>query len=236
MIDNRTKLTIQAMIWLNVIMYVVSLLFSKGLHFTLNPLEALAPSSNALRVLGAAGTIPLKMTHDWSTIFAANWLHGSLLHILFNMLAFRTLAPLTAKEFGLYRMVSIYILSGAGGFWLSVMGGVPLTIGASAGLCGLIGALFYFGWSRGGIWGKMVFNQTKSWIFSLVLIGLIMPNINNWGHGGGFAAGFILAFLFRYEERRRSGKIDMLICSGLSVFTCFLLFHSVLQGLELILG
>ncbi|WP_321492632.1 rhomboid family intramembrane serine protease [uncultured Desulfobacter sp.] len=236
MIDDRTKLTIKAMIWINVIMYVVSLLFSKGLHLTLNPLAALAPSSNALIFLGASGTMALEYTHDWSSIFTANWLHGSLLHILFNMMALRTLAPLTAKEFGLYRMVSIYILSGAGGFLLSCLGGVPLTIGASAGLCGLIGALFYFGKSRGGIWGKMVFNQTKSWILSLVLIGLILPNINNWGHGGGFAAGFILAFLFGYEENRKSGKADILICAGLSAFTCFLLFRSILQGLELILA
>ncbi len=235
MIDNRTKFTIQAVIWVNVIMYAVSLLFSRGLHFTLNPLTALAPSSNALIFLGAAGTMPLSYFHDWTSIFTANWLHGSLLHILFNMMALRTLAPLTAKEFGLYRMLSIYILSGAGGFFLSCIGGVPLTIGASAGLCGMIGALFYFGWSRGGSWGKMVFDQTKSWIFSLVLIGLILPNINNWGHGGGFAAGFILAFLFGYEERRRSGTIDILVCAGLSVFTCFLLFRSVFQGMKLIL-
>jgi len=210
MIDDRTKFTIQAVIWVNVIMYALSLLFSRGLHFTLNPLTALAPSSDALIFLGASGTVPLAYFHDWSSIF-------------------------TTKEFGVYRMLSIYILSGAGGFFLSCLGGVPLTIGASAGLCGLIGALFYFGWSRGGIWGKMVFDQTKSWIFSLVLIGLILPNINNWGHGGGFAAGFILAFLFGYEERRRSGKIDILICTGMSVFTCFLLFRSVFQGLELIL-
>ena len=232
--DNRTKLTIQAMIWINVVMYAVSLLFSRGLHFTLNPLNALAPSSDALIFLGASGTMALAYTNDWSSIFTANWLHGSLLHILFNMLALRTLAPLTAKEFGVYRMLSIYILSGAGGFFLSCLGGVPLTIGASAGLCGLIGALFYFGWSRGGSWGKMVFDQTKSWIFSLVLIGLILPNINNWGHGGGFAAGFILAFLFGYEERRRSGNIDILICAGMSVFTCLLLFRSIFQGMAAI--
>jgi len=110
-----------------------------------------------------------------------------------------------------------------------------LTIGASAGLCGLIGALFYYGWSRGGYWGKMVFDQTKSWIFSLVLIGLILPNINNWGHGGGFAAGFILAFLFGYEERRKSAHFDILICVGLSAFTCLLLFRSVFQGIVAIL-
>lgn len=229
--NNRIKFTIQAMIWINVIMYAVSLLFSRGLHFNLNPLTALSPSSDALIFLGASGTMALAYTHDWSSIFTANWLHGSLLHILFNMMALRTLAPLTAKEFGLYRMLSIYIFSGAGGFYLSCLGGVPLTIGASAGLCGLIGALFYFGWSRGGIWGKMVFDQTKSWIFSLVLIGLILPNINNWGHGGGFVAGFMLAFLFGYSERRRSGKIDILICIGLSAFTCLLLFRSVLQGI-----
>ncbi len=235
MIDNRTNVIIKAMIWINVLMYAASLMFSHRLQFTLNPLNTLAPSSNALISLGASGTMGLAYSHDWRSIFTANWLHGSLLHILFNMLALRTLAPLTVKEFGRQRMLSIYILSGAGGFFLSCLAGIPLTIGASAGLCGLLGALFYFGWSRGGLWGRMVFEQTKSWIFSLVLIGLILPNINNWGHAGGFAAGFILAYLFGYEERRRSGKIDLVVCAGLSGFTCVLLLRSLFQNLAAVI-
>ena len=81
----------------------------------------------------------------------------------------------------------------------------------------------------------MVFDQTKSWVLSLVVIGLILPNINNWGHGGGFVAGFVLAYLFGYEERRRSGKADLFLCAGLSAFTCFLLCRSVLEGLVLML-
>ncbi len=235
MINIRSRQVVNTLIWINVILYVVSLLLSRGVHFTINPFNALAPSSNALIFLGASGTIPLARFHDWTSIFTANWLHGSLLHILFNMMALRTLAPLTEKEFGTSRMLSIYILSGAGGFYLSCLGGVPLTIGASAGLCGLIGALFYFGRSQGDMWGRMVFEQTKSWIFSLILIGLILPNINNWGHGGGFAAGYLLAFFFGHERRRKSSLPDTIICTGLCLFTGFLLVRAVVQGLVLVL-
>ncbi len=230
------KTTVLAIIWTNVILFAVSLFFSRGIGMTLNPLHALSPSTKALIFLGASGTIPIDTYQEWASLFTANWLHGSLLHILFNMMALRTLAPLVIDEFGTYKMFSIYTLSGVAGFLVSYVGGVSITIGASSGLCGLIGALLYFGKSRGGIWGAQVFHQTKAWIFSLVLIGLIIPNINNWGHGGGFAGGFILAMAFGYDAQRKESTFDRITAIALAVLTVLLLLRSVVQGVALILS
>jgi hypothetical protein len=49
----------------------------------------------------------------------------------------------------------------------------------------------------------MVFKQTSGWIVGLVLFGLLVPSINNWGHGGGVLAGAGLAWLLGYSERSR---------------------------------
>ena len=101
----------------------------------------------------------------------------------------------------IYRMLILYLLSGVGGFLLSYLAGVPFTIGASAAVCGLIGALIYFGKARGGVYGNMVYRQIGGWAVGLLIIGL-MPGINNWGHAGGFLTGIGLAFLLGYQERR----------------------------------
>jgi rhomboid protease GluP len=177
----------------------------------MNPLNFLSPANNTLFILGATGRYPIDQIWPgitgipgigWLTLLTANFLHGSLLHILFNMLVLRQIAFLTIREFGIYRMLIIYLLSGAGGFLLSYLAGVSFTIGASAAVCGLIGAMIYFGKARGGVYGNLVYRQIGGWAIGLLIIGF-MPGINNWGHAGGFLTGLGLAFLLGYHEKRR---------------------------------
>ena len=226
---------VNTIVWTNVILFLVSLAFSgSGLGLTLNPFHLLAPSMESLTFLGASGTIPIDQYRAWWSLLTANWLHGSLIHILFNMMALRTVGPLVIREFGIARMFSIYTLAGIAGFYASYLGRVPLTIGASTGLCGLIGALLFFGKSRGGEWGRQVFAQTRSWIISLALIGFLVPNINNWGHGGGLVGGILAGMILGYNERRQENVLDRILALFLAVATGFFLVRSVAQGLVLI--
>ena len=226
---------IPAIIWTNVIVFIISLIFSgSDTILTLNPFQALTPSGNVLHFLGASGRIPIDKYHAWWSLVTANWIHGSLLHILFNMLALRTVGPYVIREFGSYRTFSIYTLAGAGGFYLSYLGGVPLTVGASSGICGLIGALLYYGKSRGGQWGQLVVRQTSGWIISLLLIGALVPRVNNWGHGGGLIAGIGLAWVFSYVERRRENLADRVLAVILAVITLLLLLRTIVLGGRLI--
>jgi rhomboid protease GluP len=202
---------IKAIIYTNVGFYVLALLLDpRGFSFSMNPLNFLSPASNSLFILGATGRYPIDQIWPnitglpgvgWLTLITANFLHGSLLHILFNMLVLRQLGQLTITEFGIYRMLIIYLTSGVGGFYLSYLAGVPFTIGASAAVCGLIGALIYFGKARGGVYGNMVYRQIGGWAIGLIIIGFL-PGINNWGHAGGFLTGIGVAFLVGYQERR----------------------------------
>ncbi len=90
------------------------------------------------------------------------------------MMAFRQIAPLILNQFGGSRMIIIYTLSGMAGFWTSCLAGVPLTIGASAAICGLMGAALYYGKSRGGVYGRTVFRQIGNWAVAL------MPFSDSW--------------------------------------------------------
>jgi len=138
------------------------------------------------------------------------------------------------KEFGMYRMFSIYTLTGIAGFLLSYFGNVYLTIGASSGLCGLIGATLFFGKSRGGQWGQLVYKQTIGWVVTLVLIGFLMPNINNWGHGGGLLSGIFFGWILGYNEKRMENTFDKALAIFFAVITSWLLLKSVVQGFSLI--
>ena len=231
------QLAVKTMIWINVVMFVISLLFSgKDIMFTFNPFFAFTPSMDVLKFLGASGTLPIVTFQTWWSLITANWLHGSLLHILFNMMALKTVSPLIVKEFGVFRMFTIFTVTGMAGFLLSYAGNVPLTVGASGGICGLIGAALFYGKSRGGDWGQFIFKQTSGWVFGLALIGFLLPNINNWSHGGGLITGICIGWLFDYNERRKESLFDRSLAMIFFGLTLFFLTRSVIQGATLIFG
>ena len=200
----------------------------------------LAPSPEMLFRFGASGAIPVFDYDRWWTIFSAGWLHGGLLHIFFNLMWVRQLAPETAELYGPGRTVIIYTISGAAGFALSsVMGhvlpGVPLlggagfTVGASAPIFGLLGALVCYGRRTGSshIGGT-------AWQYTVVLFvfGLFMNAVDNYAHAGGFVGGYGAALLLDPSKRERvdhlMGALACLIITvgavAVSLITSFGLF------------
>jgi len=227
-IQLNSDLVIRYIIYVNGAFFIASLVLSgRQMELSINPFTAFSPSMNALIFLGAAGTIPMDQYNEWWSIISASWLHGSLIHIIFNMIALLQIAPLIIREYGISRMISIYILGGIGGFYLSYLAGVSVTIGASAAICSLIGAALYFGKSRGGIFGQAIYKQTTGWIISLVVIGLVIPNINNWGHGGGVVSGIALGWLLGYREKSTEKQWHWLLAGLLVLLTMGVLFWSL---------
>ena len=194
---------VKILICVNVAYFIFSLILNpRAMTFSMNPLMFLSPSENSLFVLGATGTVPIAGFHRWWTLITASFLHGGILHIFFNMAALAQLGMFVLAEFGFSRFTIIYLVSGVVGFYLSYLAGIPFTIGASASICGLIGAILYYGKSRGGFYGQAIYRQALGWIVGLALFGLLVPGINNWAHGGGLTSGILLSFLMGYQEKK----------------------------------
>jgi rhomboid protease GluP len=191
----------------------------------------MSPSESSLFVLGATGTIPINDYHRWWTLVSANYLHGGLLHIFFNLAAFRQLSAVVVREYGTSRMFSIYTLGGIAGFVISYLAGVRLTIGASAGVCGLVGAILYYGRSRGGLYGTTLYKQVGMWVIVMFVFGIVVPGINNWGHGGGIICGAILAHLMGYGEKKRETALQKTLAALCAGITALVLAWAVLSAL-----
>ena len=197
----------------------------------MNPLTFLSPSGQILELLGATGKVPVDVYHRYWTLVSANYLHGGILHIFFNMAAFRQLGLLVAREYGVYRMFIIYALGGVIGFLVSYLASVAWTIGASASVCSLAGALLYYGKSRGGVYGRTLYKQIGIWVIVLFVFGLVVPMINNWGHGGGIAAGMGLGFWLGYQENKKENILHKLLAGSCAVLTLLILGWVVLSGI-----
>lgn len=234
---HNSSQIIRSIIYVNVGMYLLSLAISPlSTGLTLNPFEFLSPGGRSLVALGASGVGPIDGLHRWWTILSANYLHGSILHILFNMMALNQIGRLIADEYGGYRAFTIYTLSGAFGYVVSYLAGIPLTLGASGALCGMIGAGLYYGKSRGGAYGQMVYQQIRGWVVGLFLFGFLAPGIDNWAHGGGLVAGLLLGLLLSYNEKRREGFFDKALAGVCLFVTAAVLILSVTSGIHYMLS
>jgi rhomboid protease GluP len=188
-------------------LYAATLLMTVALGGSImgggNVLGMLAPHPSVARAFGASGAVPVFVDGMWWTLLSAGWLHGSALHILFNMMWVRQLGPVTADIYGAARMVIIYTIAGVVGFAVSsaaglYLGNMPVaflrgagtTLGASAPIFGLLGALVHYG-RRGG--SSMVGGQALQYAIVLFVFGLIMPGggVDNYAHAGGFAGGYL---------------------------------------------
>jgi rhomboid protease GluP len=215
---------ILTIIYVNIFFYVVSLLLNPtGIFSGGGFLSFLSPSGQSLLLLGATGTFPVfGFNHYWSLV-SASFLHGGIIHLAFNMMALYQLGPFVLHVFGFHRFFSIYILTGIAGFAVSLIFGVDFTIGASASICGLIGAIVYYGKNRGGEFGQAIYKQALGWIVGLIIFGLIFKGINNWAHGGGVISGILLAMLMGYNEKR-----DETAKQKLLAYVCILVTLGVL--------
>jgi rhomboid protease GluP len=223
---------IQFIIYANAAIFILALVLKPSeMGMSLNPFTLLSPSSTSLLLLGATGTIPIDYYHRWWTILTASSLHGGILHIAFNMMALHQLGPFVTHEYGTARFLILYVVSGIAGFVLSYLVGIPFTLGASASVCGLIGAILYYGKSRGGSFGTAIYRQAMGWIIGLILFGLLLPGINNWAHGGGIAAGIAAGFALGYEERRRETMPHRVIAAVFALVTAGAVLFTVIQAI-----
>jgi rhomboid protease GluP len=223
---------IKLLISVNVVLYFLSLLLNPESIFTSGgAFDFLSPSNKSLFLLGATGTIPVFQFHRFWTLISASFLHGSILHILFNMMALYQLGPFVLREFGFYRFINIYIITGIAGFIVSLLFGVPFTIGASASLCGLIGAVLYYGKSRGGYYGEAIYKQAMGWVIGLVVFGVLVSGINNYAHAGGLLSGLLLAFLLGYNDNKRETAWHKLLAYACILITAGVLIWAIVNSL-----
>lgn len=210
-----------------IVMYVLSLLISSHVDVVASPIDFLQPSAQSLLVLGASGSWPV-FAGRWWTVLSATWLHANLLHIVFNLLWVRQLAPEVGELYGPGRMVIIYTAGGAAGFLLTSLAGhylaflpipflqgAPITVGASASIFALFGSIVYYGRRTGS---RAV--AQNAWYYAVIgfMFGFIMPGIDNYAHAGGFLGGFVAGQLLDPLKPERVNHIVFaIVCLTLSM-------------------
>lgn len=132
---------------------------------------------------------------DWWRIITGGFLHGSEMHIAFNMIALWQVGSLIELIYGTPRMAFIYFAALIGsGLAVTYVTPAALTIGASGAVFGLFGAMLMAG-IRLGEPGRAMMKQTSGIILINLVLGFILPDISVAAHIGGLLTGIVFGFL-----------------------------------------
>ncbi|MFQ5652321.1 MAG: rhomboid family intramembrane serine protease [bacterium] len=195
-------------------LYVLSLLLDpSSISQSTGILGLLPPSFSVLKKLGMTGVLPITYGRWW-TLITAIYLHGSLLHIVFNVLWIRQLGPQVEELYGISRSFLIFTIAGIVGFVVSSLAKHAYTLGASGSIFGLLGALVYYGRKRGGTFGAAILRHWGQWAAVLFILGFFVPIIDNYAHGGGFVGGYLAANALGFVELKRESRSNQMLALG----------------------
>jgi rhomboid protease GluP len=224
-------------------LYLLMLLVDlEGVGLSGSFFSLLSPSGRSAFLFGSSGWRPVIAFGRWWTILSAGWLHGGLIHIGFNMMWAYQLVPGVARLYGPGRAVIIYVLSSAAGFAASsfaiylpfripFLTPAEFTLGASAAILGLLGALVYYGQRTGS---SMVHRQALGYAVVLIVFGFVMRGVDNWAHVGGFGAGYLVSrWLDPLKPERADHMLAALVLLALSAASILV---SVVHGFPVMRG
>lgn len=195
---TRKKFSAKAMkatltlIGINVLVYLVTALFSGSFDISIGVLVDFGAKVNELIVRGQV-----------YRLLTSAFLHGDFTHILFNMYALFALGKIVEEALGTGRFLVIYFISALGGGLMSFFFTPNVSVGASGAIFGLLGAVLVL-----ALLGRAGVNRGMFPRILLVLVinlfsGFSSSSIDNYGHIGGLLAGILISFLVMSFFSRR---------------------------------
>jgi rhomboid protease GluP len=172
---------------------------------------------DVLLQMGARNGSLIKQGEIWRLLVPV-FLHGGLMHILFNCVAIYQVGPLSEQAYGRSRFLILYLVAGVAGNLLGLQfyGDRGVGIGASGALFGLIGAAGVYGHRRGGPYGLAIRRVMITWGIYSLLFGFLV-RADNAAHLGGLASGILLSFLIGDRDLVRRNWSGWPVVAGILV-------------------
>ena len=136
---------------------------------------------------------PLIRLGEYYRLLTGIFLHGSLLHLLFNCYALYVIGSQMESFMGKGKYLIIYLFSGLIGSLTSIaLNGDAASLGASGAIFGLMGSMLYFGYHYRVYLGNVLKSQLIPLIIINLVLGMITPGVDNYAHIGGLIGGILI--------------------------------------------
>jgi len=147
------------------------------------------------RIFAGTKYLPAILEGEWHRLITAGYLHVDYLHAGLNILGMINAGNIVEEVFGRKRAFAIFTISTVTGFLASCywMPRAP-SLGASAGIMGLVGALVGYGVVSRSLDARYLQGQCLSMAGIGFIMGAYMTGVDNAAHAGGMAGGFAVAY------------------------------------------
>lgn len=154
------------------------------------------------------------------------FLHIGLIHLVVNMYSLLIIGKQLESFLGKWKFLIVYLGSGILGSLLSVVVHSSISAGASGAIFGLLGSLLYFGYHYRLYLGTVLKTQVIPIIIINLLIGFMVPGIDNFAHIGGLVGGYLLTMILGVPGKtKKSDRINgSIVLILLVAFLCYMLF------------
>jgi membrane associated rhomboid family serine protease len=176
-----------------VVLYGLSIVWTGG--WSLADVMQWRPDPEVLLRMGANSAERVRHGELWRPLAAA-FLHGPAFHILLNMMVLQGFGGFLEAVLGWRRYLIVYGASAlAGGLASALIGGVPLSVGASGAIWGLMLAGFALARARNTLLPARIARQLRQRLTMVLILNVVislLPGIDFYAHFGGGAVGFAL--------------------------------------------
>lgn len=150
-------------------------------------------------------------------LFTANFLHADLRHLLFNMYALFLFGNAVESILGSVRFCVVFVLGGVAGYVASLLAQPQsLAVGASAAIFALIGYTVHFRLRRLPKRYMRLDTELLQILGINLLIGLLVPRIDQMAHIGGFLGGVLAGSLVGLPSpggQRRASVLEFVVAA-----------------------
>ncbi len=169
---------------------------------------------------------PLVQAGEVWRLATSMFLHIGIIHLLVNMYSLLIIGRQLESFLGKWKFLIVYLGSGILGSLLSVVIHSSISAGASGAIFGLLGSLLYFGYHYRLYLGTVLKTQVIPIIIINLLIGFMVPGIDNFAHIGGLVGGYLITMAVGIPGKsKKNDRINgIIVLTLLIVFLCYMLF------------
>lgn len=174
--DRKKPIITTILVVANILIYVLSILFGQYEEVV-----------NSFCVYG-----PLIRLGEYYRLITGIFLHGNILHLLFNCYALWIIGSQIESFMGKWKYLIIYLFSGLMGSLFSITFSNYASIGASGAIFGLLGSMLYFGYHYRVYLGNVIKSQIIPLIILNLVFGFMLSGVDNFAHIGGLLGGVLI--------------------------------------------
>ena len=230
------------LLWANTVGFLLEIALQGGVTTTGGLFGIGGVDADVLWSAGADGPLAVFSEGQWWRLFSAVFLHANVIHIFFNCWVLWQLGRIAEPLFGTHRFLLAYLACGlcsslASDTWMQLNGDQTISIGASGAVFGILGLLLGHVRRRhdeaARHFGRILLQNA----LFLLVIGFLMPQVNQAAHVGGLATGFLIGTFLgsAHFDHLRSGLRRVwprLALSGLAAATLVALVIAGLGAID----